>query len=174
MFFSQWISDRIIQAQRWGFVGEVEWSTCFNGTRLSWPQGPEKRWSNTSIFDFGSYIWIVGPKTIWQNSWTSHGSLLRNLLITSQRWHVPKEMKTRKINKGSCLITVNHGKTLKANPMQKSCRSSMWSTSFEEKCRCDFPTKSLQDSGRHPKADAETGSGARGLSFHLVGKCWLV
>ena len=156
---------------RWrgGVVHLLQWNSPFLTPRAR--KKVEKHfsvWFLILVPIFG--LWV--QKTI--NSWTSYGSLLRNLLITSQRWHVPKEMKTRKINKGSCLIMVNHGKTLKANPMHKSCRSSMWSTSFEEKCRCDFPTKSLQDSGRHPKADAKTGSGARGLSFHLVGKCWLV
>ena len=62
------------------------------------PKGPKKGGETLQclIFDFGSYIWIVGPKTIWQNSWTSYGSLLRNLLITSQRWHVPKKKENKK------------------------------------------------------------------------------
>ena len=62
----------------------------------------EKSGERFQFFDVGSYcIWIVAPKTIWQNSWTSYWSFLRNLLITSQRWHVPKEMNTRKITKES-------------------------------------------------------------------------
>ncbi len=155
-----WISlDQIIPSStlrlRWrgGVVHLLQWNSPF----LTPTMGPEmakqkKSGERFQFFDFGSYcIWIVAPKTF-----------LGNLLITSQRWHVPKEMKTRKITKGSYLALWI---VVKSNPMQKSCNSSMWPTSFEEKCRCDFPTKSLQDSGRHPKADAETGSGARGCHF---------
>lgn len=147
MVFSRWISDRIIQAQRWGFVGEVEWSTCFNGTRLSWPRPGPKKVEKDFSFWFLILVPIVG---LWvQNAF---GRIHEH--HTGPFW-------------GICW----------SNPMQKSCRSSMWSTSSQEKCRCDFPTKSLQDGGRHPKADAETGSGARGLSFHLgnadLSKSWL-